>query len=157
MSENQTINALGHPSRVGVIWETRDSDREASNSTVLKKHPQTKVRVVAGSRVVDIMHAEVLLAEDAIRELGTALHGLVEEGSTRLLLNFEGIRYMSSDVLATLARLHLRVERMQGRLGLFGLDPVLRDMLRICRLERVFDIYTDEREALSNCIAGADR
>jgi hypothetical protein len=64
---------------------------------------------------------------------------------------------MSSDVLAILAGLHLRVERAQGRLGLFGLDPVLRDMVRICRLERVFDLYTDEGEALSNAKAAGDR
>ena len=150
MLENQNFNASGLSSLDGAIWETGDSDRAASTTIVLNRHPHIKVRVVAGVRVVNIVNTDVLLEEGAIRELSTQLHGLVEEGSTRLFLNFGGIRYMSSNVLATLAGLHLRVERLQGRLGLFGLDPVLRDMLRICRLERVFDIYTDEREAMSN-------
>jgi hypothetical protein len=30
---------------------------------------------------------------------------------------------------------------------IFGLDPVLRDMLWICRLGRVFDVHTDKAEA----------
>jgi hypothetical protein len=32
-------------------------------------------------------------------------------------------------------------------LAITGVDPVLRDMLRICRLERVFDLDADEAEA----------
>ena len=106
--------------------------------------------------IVD-MNINVLIEEGTIRELGTQLHRLVDEGHTRLLLNLGGVRYFSSDMLAILAGLHRRVERAQGRLGLFGLDPVLRDMLRICRLERVFDIYADEREALSGGLAADDR
>jgi anti-anti-sigma factor len=119
--------------------------------------PRLSVRVIDGLAVVDIVNADVLFEEGAIRELSTQLHRLVGEGSTRLLLNFRGVRYMSSDVLATLAGLHRRVERARGRLGLFGLDPVLRDMVRICRLERVFQIYADEREALSGGLAADDR
>jgi anti-anti-sigma factor len=98
--------------------------------------------------VVDIANAEVLFEEGAIRSLGAQLDRLVGEGHTRLLLNFGGVRQMSSDVLGVLAGLYRRVERAQGRLGLYGLDVVLREMVRICRLERVFDIYADEAEAL---------
>ena len=73
------------------------------------------------------------------------------------MLNLGGIRLMSGGMLATLVGLHRRVERAQGRLGLFGLDPVLRDMVRICRLERVFEIYPDEQDALSGRLAADDR
>ncbi len=157
MSESQSINALSlSPLDGETPCGTGDLDRGASTSIVLDGAPHIKVRVVAGFPVVDIVNTDVLFEEGAIRRLSTQLHGLVEEGATRLFLNFGGIRYMSSDVLATLAGLHLRVERAQGRLGLFGLDPVLRDMVRICRLERAFDIYTDEEEALCNGKAASD-
>jgi anti-sigma B factor antagonist len=119
--------------------------------------PRLSVRDVDGLAVVDFVHAEVLFEDGLIRELGKQLHRLIEEGHTRLLLNLEGIRYMSGGMLATLVGLHQRVERTQGRLGLFGLDPVLRDMVRICHLERVFHIYADEREALSGGLAADDR
>jgi hypothetical protein len=36
---------------------------------------------------------------------------------------------------------------LERQLPISGLDPVLRDMLRICRLGRVFDLHTDEAEA----------
>jgi anti-anti-sigma factor len=158
MPENQSINALSLSSLDREATSaTGDSDRIASSSMIPDGLPRLSVRVIGGLAVVDIVNADVLFEEGAIRELSTQLHRLVEEGCTRLLLNFGGVRYMSSDMLATLTGLHQRVERAQGRLGLFGLDPVLRDMLRICRLERVFDIYADEREALSGGLAADDR
>ena len=105
------------------------------------------VRAVDGTTVVDIRNAETLFAADDISDLGNQLHGLVEAGHTELLLNFHAVRSMSSDVLGLLASLHRRLEKSRGRLGLTGVDPVLGDMLRICRLDRVFDIHGCESES----------
>jgi anti-anti-sigma factor len=103
------------------------------------------------------MNAEALFEEEAIRELSVQLRRLIEEGYTRLVLNFGRVRTMSSDVLATLARLHQHVKQARGSLGLYGLDPVLVDMLRICHLEQLLAIYADETEALGSGSATADR
>jgi anti-anti-sigma factor len=158
MQNNQSINALsllpldGHATSA-----TGGSGGTASTSMVPDGLPRLLVRDVDGLAVVDFVNAEVLFEGGAIRELSTQLHYLIEVGHTRLLLNLGGIRLRSGGMLATLVGLHRRVERAQGRLGLFGLDPALRDMVRICRLERVFDIYADEREALSGRLAADDR
>ena len=125
----------------------------ASTAMAPDGRPRLAVRSLDGLAVVDFVNAEVLFDGGAIRELGTQLHRLIEEGHTRLLLNLGGIRLMSGGMLATLVGLHRRVEGAQGRLGLFGLDPALRDMVRICRLERVFEIYPDEWDALSGRLA----
>ena len=71
-----------------------------------------------------------------------------EEGHSRLVVNFAGVHYVSSDILAVLAALEREVERMRGRITLCGLDPLLQDMVRITHLDRVFDIGSDEAEAL---------
>lgn len=156
MSESQSINALSlSPLDGETPCGTGDLDRGASTSIVLDGAPHIKVRVVAGFPVVDIVNTDVLFEEGAIRRLSTQLHGLVEEGATRLFLNFGGIRYMSSDVLATLAGLHLRVER---RKAVWDCSDSTRcsGTWCICRLERAFDIYTDEEEALCNGKAASD-
>src|SRR5690348_17256630 len=70
--------------------------------------PRLRIRDVDGLAVVGIDNAESLFEEGAIRELSTRLNCLVDEGHTRLVLNFGGVRYMASGVLATLAGLHLR-------------------------------------------------
>jgi anti-sigma B factor antagonist len=154
MLKNQSINTLSlSPLDGHATSATGGSVGTASTSIVPDGLPRLVVRDVDGLAVVDFVNAEVLFEGGAIRELSMQLHHLIEQGHTRLLLNLGGIRLMSGGMLAALLGLHRRVERAQGRLGLFGLDPVLRDTVRICRLERVFDIYADEREALRGRLA----
>ena len=123
-------------------------DGKASSYLPTDEWPRLKVRILEGRSVVDIVNAEALFDPGVIRDLGIQLHHLIEEGHTRLLLNLSGVRYMSSDVLGTLAMLHRRAKRQRGRIGLIGLEPLMRDMVRICSLEPIFDIYADENEAL---------
>jgi anti-anti-sigma factor len=111
------------------------------------RRPAVRVRTVDGLTVVDVLDAENLFAAEAIAELAAQLHRPVEAGHTRMLLNFRGVRSMSSDVLGTLAGLHRRLEKLGGRLGLSDPDPGLRDMLRICRLDRLFEIVAEGAEA----------
>jgi anti-anti-sigma factor len=92
--------------------------------------------------------AEILFEESAVRAVSEQLNSLVEEGYIRLLVNFGGVRYMSSDVLGILAAVHNKIDPARGRIQLCGLDPLLRDMLRITHLDRVLDVCTDEAEAL---------
>ncbi|QDV39374.1 hypothetical protein ElP_73400 (plasmid) [Tautonia plasticadhaerens] len=60
---------------------------------------------------------------------------------------------MSSDVLGILADLQRKFAPACGRIQFCGLDPLLRDMFRITHLEDVFDICTDEAEALGLLIS----
>jgi anti-anti-sigma factor len=132
-----------HEPRDGAVLRPIHASRSARRNRQLN----LQVRTVEGTTVVDVLNAETLFAEDDISDLGDQLHGLVEAGHTQLILNFDAVRTMSSDVLGLLAGLHRRLERSRGRLGLTGLDPVVRDMLRICRLDCVFDIHQGEPEA----------
>jgi anti-anti-sigma factor len=128
-------------------------DGKSSSCLPADEWPRLKVRLVEGISVVDILNAEALFDPGAIRDLSIQLHHLIEKGHTRLLLNLSGVRYMSSDVLGTLAMLHRRVERQRGRIGLIGLEPLLREMVRICSLEAIFDIYASETEAVRRSAA----
>jgi anti-anti-sigma factor len=103
-----------------------------------------RVRTTDGKTVVEVLDAEVLFAQEDIAELAGQLRRLVEAGHTRLVLDFSGVRSMSSDVLGALAGLHRRLEAVGGRLGLSRPDPAIRDMLRICRLDRYLDVDPDE-------------
>jgi anti-anti-sigma factor len=91
---------------------------------------------------------EILFEEAALQAVGEQLNRLIVEGHTRLVLNFEGVRYLSSHLLGILARLQTKDGPARGYLQLCGLDPLLRDMLRITHLDGVFDVCRDEAEAL---------
>jgi anti-anti-sigma factor len=124
----------------------RDGDDNSFSS--LDKSPCLRVRTTDGQTVVDILNAETLFDWGVIENLGVQLRRLVEGGHSRLLLNLGKIKYMSSDVLGTLAMLHRQMGRANGRLALCALNPTLRKMMRICSLDRVFDIYRNENDAL---------
>jgi anti-anti-sigma factor len=99
--------------------------------------------------VVRFEDAETLFGEGAVHAVGRQLHRLIEdERHTRLVVNFAGVGYLSSDVLAILAGLQRQVDPVRGSIVLCGLDPLLRDMVRITHLDQVFDICGDEAEAL---------
>ena len=85
--------------------------------------------------------------------VGRELRRLIEdEGHTRLVVDFAGVRYLSSEVLGILAGIQRKVDPVRGSIVLCGLDPLLRDMVRITHLDRVFDICGDEAEALSRLL-----
>jgi anti-sigma B factor antagonist len=125
-------------------WEDR-----RGNDWKAEGLPRTSVKTIERTAVVRFEDAEIVFEESAIRSIGDQLRRLIkDEGHTRLLVNFGGVRYLSSDVLAILAGLQLKLDPARGRIQLCELDPLLRDMLRITHLDRVFDLYADEAEAL---------
>jgi anti-anti-sigma factor len=110
--------------------------------------PRLRTRTIERTVIVRFEDAEFLFEESGVRAVSQQLNRLLEEGHTRLVVNLHGVRYVSSQVLRILAGLQAKVERARGRIHLCGLDPLLREMVRITRLERVFDISGDEAEAL---------
>lgn len=134
----------------------QNSNEESIAAIVADGTPRLRLRHVDGFSVADILNTQAIFDWGVIGNLSDQLHLLVEQGHTRLLLNLSGIRFMSSYFLATLVSLQRRIAAAQGCLGLFGLEPVIWDMVQICRLELVFDIYADESEAINARRAAAD-
>jgi anti-anti-sigma factor len=111
--------------------------------------PRLRVRTIERTALVRFEDAEILFEEEAIRAVGDQLHRLIAEGGhTRLVLNFGGVRYVSSDLLGILVGLRRKLDPAGGRIRFCGLDPLLRDMVRMAHLDRMFDISEDEAEAL---------
>jgi hypothetical protein len=88
-----------------------EGQREAENLPEgSAARPRLRVRTVERTALVRFADAEFLFEESAVRAVGEQLDRLITEGGqTRLVLNFRGVRYMSSDLLAALAGLQKRV------------------------------------------------
>ncbi len=136
------------PSSMGPVSRTDGVHQIPASLWDANGRPDLCIRTVRGHTVVDFVNAEALFEEKAIQELRERLRRLVDQGNVRLVLNLSSVRYASSSVVALLAWLYLRLEVAGGRMRLCGLDPVLFDMLRICHLDRVVEVYTDETAAL---------
>src|SRR5437016_2890909 len=65
--------------------------------------PRLRVRTIERTALVRFEDAAILFEESAVQAVSQQLHRLIqEEGHTRLLVNFAGVRHLSSDVLAIL-------------------------------------------------------
>lgn len=84
-----------------------------------------------------------------IEEMGSELTALVTEQKYKhILLNFEGVEFMSSAALNKLINLDKKVKAVGGVLRLCTLKADIREVFKITRLERVFDIRDSESAAL---------
>jgi anti-sigma B factor antagonist len=98
--------------------------------------------------VVSFMDRKIL-DEQNIQVIGEQLFSLVDEsGRKKLLLNFGNVEYMSSAALGKLITLNKKIQAVGGKLVLCNIDPQIREVFEITRLDKLFIIRGDEQEAL---------
>ena len=112
-----------------------------------RKH--VKVEDVDNVAVVDFVDSSLMFEANLVEEIGDELLGIVtDQGKQKLLVDFRNVQYVSSTMLAQLARLAKEVQKQKGQLKITGLGPVLKDTFRISHLESLFMIYDDRASAL---------
>lgn len=101
----------------------------------------------AGFAVVRF-HNERLVDDTAITNMADELTDVVRRAdSPRLVLDFSGVTRMSSMMLGTLIMLQKRVRQKGGRLALCGIDPELREVFVVARLDQSLNIQDTEADA----------
>ena len=111
--------------------------------------PYLRVRVVNGVAVVYFLDND-LQPEAIVRGAAAQLSGLLTtEGYDKILLNFDGVRFLSSEMIAEVLRLHKKLAQSKGRLKLCGLASGVREIFRVSKLDKLLEIYDDEKKALA--------
>ena len=84
-----------------------------------------------------------------IEEMGEELMSLVDKDKMKhILLNFEGVEFLSSAALNKLILIDKKVKQAGGNLRLCSLREEIKEVFTITRLDRVFDIRKTESDAL---------
>lgn len=73
---------------------------------------------------------------------------LVDSGATRLVIDLGQVSFVDSSGLAALVAVLKRVG-ITGSLAISGLQPVVRRMFELTRMDRVFHLYPDAASARS--------
>ncbi|HAU38561.1 MAG TPA: anti-sigma B factor antagonist [Phycisphaerales bacterium] len=68
----------------------------------------------------------------------------------KLVVNLSGVMYMDSSGVASLVKMLSRARRTGAAMCLASMTDRVRDIFEITRLDRVFDIYPTEQEALAS-------
>ena len=82
-------------------------------------------------------------------ELRSGLLETMQEKPTLLVINMSEVGFMDSSGLATLVEAMQLSRRSGGQLRLVGLSDRVRSIFEISRLDKIFQIYENESEALS--------
>ena len=99
-------------------------------------------------RILDL-DGEVRIG-DSSTALRGAIRNLVAAGSSKILLNLKGVKYIDSSGIGELIANYTTVNRGGGQLKLLNLTDKVQDLLVITKLLTVFDVYDNEAEALSS-------
>ena len=103
-----------------------------------------RLEVVDGVTIVRLAGPKLVL------DASGPLYGLVDEdGHRKLLLVFAEVGFLSSAALGVLIILQRKVDAAGGQLKLCRLSPDLLELFRLTRMQELFAIHGDEREALA--------
>jgi anti-sigma B factor antagonist len=78
---------------------------------------------------------------------GALLSAVGKYKFTRLIINLAQVPYMDSSAIAVLVEVLQKVKRAGGKICLTNLQPRVKGLLEIARLNTVFVLATDEEEA----------
>lgn len=68
----------------------------------------------------------------------------------KILINFKEVSYIDSSGLATLVEMLKNIRNYDGKLKLSNLSPKIKSLFEITKLEKLFDITADEKDAMGN-------
>lgn len=98
--------------------------------------------------ILDISGDIDLANSPAMRKV--LLGEIKDKHTPKVLLNLKNVRYIDSSGIASLVE-GLKAARDNGaRLILYGLSPSVREVLELSRLQKIFEIYETEEQALAS-------
>jgi anti-sigma B factor antagonist len=105
-------------------------------------------REIGNVTVID-MDGRITLGEGSalLRDL---IHENLSKGQRHILLNLAGINYIDSSGLGELVSGYRLIKSEGGEVKLLNLNKKVTDLLQITKLYTVFDIHTQEDQALAS-------
>ncbi|MBD3291117.1 anti-sigma factor antagonist [candidate division KSB1 bacterium] len=73
---------------------------------------------------------------------------LIQKESPAIFVDLQEVNYMDSSGVATLVEALQRAKKYGGRLFIYHLQGAVQDVFELSRLDKVFQIYPDETEAM---------
>ncbi len=83
------------------------------------------------------------------KEFEDALLGRIEAGDAQILMNFEGVNYISSAGLRVLLMAAKRTTQAQGRFALCKVQEHIQEVFRVSGFSEIIPIHEERSEALT--------
>jgi len=89
-------------------------------------------------------------------EVENSITGLIDGGCVRIVVNFEGVAYISSSGLRVMLGSLKRLRKLNGELSLACLQPYVKEVFDIAGFTQLFAIYDREADAVDKCTAAGE-
>jgi len=83
-------------------------------------------------------------------ELESAIRALSESGNKQLLINLGETQHLNSTALGVLNSAHSNYVKRGGQMKLCSVDKRIQNIFVITKLSLVFDVYTNEEQAIAS-------
>ena len=91
-----------------------------------------------------------ILDEGRIRGLGKEMLDILGKSEQeKVVLDFRTVEFMSSVMLGTLVSFNKKCKEFKAKLKLCSIVPEIREVFKITRLDKIFDIQSDVDSAVS--------
>jgi anti-sigma B factor antagonist len=116
---------------------------------VMMRRP-TKVisRKVGPVRVIKVTGR--LDPADGADQLFEMIQGFIEQDEVDFLIDLRSVTYISSTGVGSLIKCYRSVLKMKGHVKLLSPSQSVRNILAISKLDGVFEIFSNENEALAS-------
>ena len=101
-----------------------------------------------GSVTVITLEGNLMGGPDA-STLNSSLHTLLEQGKKRVVLDMRGVQFINSSGLGLLIGGVNAMRSAGGSLKIAGASEKIRGLIRITKLEQIFDLYPTVEEAVA--------
>lgn len=108
---------------------------------------EVKTREIPDGVIVSIIGDVDLYSSPEVRNV---VMELAKKKIPNILIDFNRVGYMDSSGVATLVEGLQQVGKYRGKLILFGLQDLVKQVFELSRLDKVFEIHPDESTALAH-------
>ena len=89
-----------------------------------------------------------ILDESKLEQVGQDLIEMLNQTTEeRVILDFRNVKFMSSSMLGKLVQVHKKCAEFKVKLKLCSISPEIRQVFKITKLDKLFDIEPDEDAA----------
>ncbi len=100
-----------------------------------------------GVQVVKLLPSQIL-DQLQITEIGQGLKDLIDQGTTKLLLDFASVEHLSSASIGMLINAKKQMDAAKGKIKICNIKPQLFEVFKITRLDKVYSFHRTADEAL---------
>jgi anti-sigma B factor antagonist len=115
---------------------------------------ESRIRVKRADGVSQVEFIDRNILDEAnIAAIGEQIAAVVDaETNPRLLISFANVEHLSSAALGQLITINNKVRARQGQLRLANIDPQIKEVFHITRLNKLFQIFDSTADAMKSFV-----